>query len=128
MKILITEDDSVSLKLLQSILSPHGEVDTAVNGLEGLKAFQKAWKALKPYDLICLDIMMPEMDGQELLKRIRSSENDMGVPEVKIIMTTALDDSKNIMTAFRNQCEAYLVKPIRREKVEEHLRAFGFLA
>ncbi|HMK65399.1 MAG TPA: response regulator, partial [Thermodesulfobacteriota bacterium] len=86
------------------------------------------WKELKPYDLICLDIMMPEMDGQELLKKICSAESDMGVPEVKIIMTTALDDSKNIMTAFRNQCEAYLVKPIRREKVEEQLRAFGFLA
>lgn len=120
MRILIVEDDFVSRRLLQKMLSQLGICDTAVNGTEAVKAFQMAHDEGSPYDLVCLDIMMPEMDGLEVLKRIRLYEKGIGIEGlsgVKIIMITALDDFNNIKTSFREQCEAYVIKPIEREKL-----------
>ncbi|MCA1987263.1 MAG: response regulator, partial [Desulfovibrio sp.] len=65
MRVLIVEDDFTSRKLMQTILSPYGDCDVAVNGREAVEAFQNALNSAKPYDLVCMDIMMPEMDGQE---------------------------------------------------------------
>jgi two-component system, chemotaxis family, chemotaxis protein CheY len=125
MKTLIVEDDFTSRLLLQSILQPYGICHVSVNGREALEAFRIALETEDPYQLICLDIMMPEMDGQTALKEMREMEEAVGIyasDGVKIIMTTALDDKKNIMSAFKQQCDAYLVKPIEREKLVEHLR------
>ncbi len=131
MKTLIVEDDFVSRRLLQVILSEYGQCDIAVNGREALTAFELAWQEESPYQLICLDIMMPEMDGQEVLKEIRTIERDLGVAwedGVKIIMTTALSDQDNIKRAFHEQCEAYLIKPIERRKLLDQLRELGLIA
>ena len=84
----------MSRRLLQAILAPHGACHVAVGGREALEAFKMALKDKQPYNLICLDIMMPEMDGQEVLKEIRRTEDELGISgcdRAKIIMTTALD-------------------------------------
>ncbi|NTU60494.1 MAG: response regulator [Deltaproteobacteria bacterium] len=128
MKTLIVEDDFVSRRVIQAILTPCGPCDVAVNGHEALRAFEMARNEGKPYDLICLDIMMPEMDGTETLRRIREMELESGVEGlagVKVIMTTALSDFESIMTSFRNQCEAYLVKPISRPALLDKVREIG---
>lgn len=130
MKALIVEDDFVSRRLLQMILSPYGRSDVAVNGLEAVEAFKLAWQEGEPYDLICLDIMMPEMDGQHVLQEIRRFEKERGtdwLTAVKVIMTTALQDHENILQAFREQCEAYLVKPINKDKLIAHLREMALI-
>ncbi len=130
MKTLIVEDDFSSRLLLQGILQPYGECHIAVNGREAVSAFELALGGESPYDLVCLDIMMPEMDGQETLRRIRKLEEDKGIlmtDGVRVIMTTALDDKKNIMTAFRDQCDAYLVKPIDTRKLIEHLKSMQLI-
>ncbi|MEW5814115.1 MAG: response regulator [Spirochaetota bacterium] len=130
MKVLIVEDEFGSRKLLQKFLSPYGECDMAVDGEEAIEAFSLALKEEEPYDLICLDIMLPEMDGQAVLKRIREIEKEKGVlgfRGVKIIMTTALNDPKNIMDAFKSQCEAYVPKPISKQKLLEEIKALGLL-
>jgi two-component system, chemotaxis family, chemotaxis protein CheY len=130
MKTLIVEDDFTSRKMLQGLLLPYGHCDIVVNGKEAIEAFLLAWKENHPYDLICLDIMLPVMDGQETLKEIRRLEAERGLhglSRVKIIMITALGDTENIMEAFKGQCEAYLVKPIDKEKLLKEIRPFGFL-
>lgn len=130
MKTLIVEDDFSSRLLLQGILQPFGECHIAVNGREAVAAFETALDGKVPYDLVCLDIMMPEMDGQETLRAIRGLEEKAGIlvtDGVRIIMTTALDDKKNIMTAFRDQCDAYLVKPIDTRKLIEHLKSMQLI-
>jgi two-component system chemotaxis response regulator CheY len=130
MKILVAEDELVSQRLLQRMLSGYGEVDVAADGKEAIGAFLSAVEKARPYDLIFLDIMMPEMDGQGVLKEIRKIEADIGVhgsSGVKIIMTTAFDDKKNVMEAFKFQCDAYLVKPIDKKKLEDQLQSLGFL-
>jgi two-component system, chemotaxis family, chemotaxis protein CheY len=131
MKVLVAEDDFTSRLLLQKLLSPFGEVHIAVNGAEALDAFRDARDKGDPYSLVCLDIMMPEMDGQDVLKEIRSLEEADGINPgqgTKVIMTTALKDRTNVMTAFREQCDAYLSKPIERAKLVGCLKDFGLAA
>jgi len=131
MKVLIVEDDFTSRKLMQSFLDPHAECDVAVNGNEAVAAFLTALDAQAPYDLICMDIMMPEMDGQEALKAIRSIEKDRGLrgpKEVKVVMTTALDDPKNVIEAYyKGGATSYLPKPIDRQLFIHLLRNLGLV-
>lgn len=130
MKTLIVEDDLTSRLLLEKILSPYGECHIAVNGREALEAFQRAREEGRQYDLICLDIMMPEMDGQEALKVIRDLEEAAGIlvgKGVKIIMTTALSDPQNVINAHYQICHAYLIKPIDKSKLLDNLKSFGLI-
>ena len=130
MKSLIVDDDFFSRRILQTILSVYGECHVAINGKEALFAFEQSFNEEAPYDAICLDIMMPEMDGQEVLRKIRAFEDKkgiMGTDSVKIIMTTALDDNENIKKAFREQCESYLIKPISKSKLIKILSDFGLI-
>ncbi|OQX10425.1 MAG: hypothetical protein BWK76_20740 [Desulfobulbaceae bacterium A2] len=126
MKCLVVEDEFISRTLLTELLSDYGTCHVATNGLEAVEAFLNALDDGHPYDLICLDIMMPHLNGQEALQRIRALEAERGIgglDTVKVIMTTALDDSKNIMQAFtKGNCEAYLTKPLDRNKLLKHLR------
>lgn len=124
MNILIIEDDITSGMVLSRMLAKYGSVSIATNGKEGLNQVKNAIERSVPFSLIFLDIMLPEMDGQEVLKEIRRIEkarDGNGFDSVKIVMTTALDDSKNIMQAFRSQCEGYLVKPIIQAKLHQEI-------
>ena len=78
MKILIVEDELTSRELLKVILEPYGTVETVADGIEAMKAFNLAL-ASQPYDLICLDIMLPKLNGQQVLKGIRKIEGDKGI-------------------------------------------------
>lgn len=131
MHILVVEDDVISSTLLQSLLKPYGTTVSVMTGNEVLPTFEKAQNEKQPFDLICLDIMLPGMDGQEILKKIRTWEEKQGIlglDGVKVIMITALNDRHNILEAFRSQCEGYIVKPITKDKVLEQLQLLGFIS
>jgi two-component system chemotaxis response regulator CheY len=129
MRILVIEDEPVSQKVLGNILSSYGSVDMAGDGLEGLKKFEASLEQKKPYDLICLDIMMPHVPGLEVLQKIRQEEAKRGMQGLagtKVIMTSALDDGKNVLGSFRAGCEAYIVKPVdRTQLLDTVLKLFG---
>ena len=130
MRILIAEDEPVSAKLLSSIVSEFGETDITANGAAALAAYSRGIREDRPYDLILLDIMMPEVDGQEVLQEIREMEQESGVSEdrrVKVIMVTALDDGANIYRAHASDCLDYLTKPINRERIVTILRRLNLL-
>lgn len=131
MKILIAEDDLISRKFLQKFLSRYGECDLVVDGLETLDAFMISLKENKPYDLICLDIMMPKVDGVKVLKAIRELEAQKDIPtekRSKIIMTTALSETQFVQTAFQYGCEAYASKPIDTGKLVEVMQKLGLIS
>ncbi len=130
MKTLIVEDDFTSRLVLQEILKRYGPVHIAVNGGEAVMAAAIAADAGEPYDLICLDIMMPEMDGYEALKRIRAGEEERGILSshgAKIIMVTAVDHVRSVIQSFRGLCDAYVMKPVEKEKLIEQVRAAGLI-
>jgi len=131
MKVLVVEDDFVSRKLLQKLLGHYGECDIAVNGKEAVNAFNLSLEVNSPYDLICMDIMMPGMDGQQALMEIREIEKKKGISEtgwVKVMMTTALDDPKNVVESlYKGGAVSYVVKPIDKAKLLDEVRKMGLL-
>ena len=130
MKTLIVEDDFTSRLIMQKIISPFGETHLAADGEEAMEAFRMARQEKKPYDLICLDIMMPKMNGREVLAAIRKIEEEDGIDEldrVKIVMTTAIDNPEEDINEINGQCDAYLSKPIDKEKMLVQLVSLGIL-
>lgn len=122
MRILIAEDDLGSRRFLFKFMEKYGECDLVVDGLEAIDAFIMSLKGNSPYDLICLDIMMPKVDGVKVLRTIRNLEAQKGIlPEKrsKIIMTTALAEAQYVKEAFDIGCEAYAAKPIDTQKLVE---------
>ena len=115
---------------MTSFLSKYGECDVTVDGMEAVDAFMMAHEEGEPYDLICLDVMMPVMDGLQALKGIRDIEKQSNIPEEKmarIIMTTALNDEKTVKTAFDLGCTVYSGKPLDQERFEQALKKLGLL-
>lgn len=131
MKTLIVEDDPTSRLLLMKVMEPYGPVQSVTNGKEALATVRLALESGEPYELICMDIMMPEMDGQAALKSIRGMEEKNGIPPgagSKVIMTTALNNMKNVADAYKSLCDAYLTKPLDKGKLLQELRNLGLLA
>ncbi|MBN2644719.1 MAG: response regulator [Desulfuromonadaceae bacterium] len=131
MKSLIVEDDVTSRALLQELLAPYGLAHSAVNGEEGIVLFHKALEREQPYDLVCLDILMPEMDGQQVLKQLRALEEERGILSThgaKIVMVTGLDDVKSITSAFKGLCDGYLVKPLSKKLLLAKLRELSLIS
>ena len=129
MKILIVEDDLVSRKFLYKFMSDYGQCDITVDGMEGLDAYLMALDEDEPYELICLDIMMPKVDGVKVLKTIREMEKQrdiQGDKKVKIIMTTALNDVDIVKDSFDSGCEVYASKPIDIKKLEAVMEKLNF--
>ncbi len=127
LRMLLVEDDFASRLLLQTFLSRYGECHVAVNGREAVGAFSAALERGQPYDLICMDIMMPEMDGREAVRQVRAIEDAHGILSTfgaKIIMTTTVDDIKEVIRCFRELCDAYLMKPIDLNKLLYHMKSF----
>lgn len=127
LNILIVEDEFVSRTLLKEMLAPYGQCSVIDNGREATELFQERFAASDTrFDLICLDIMMPEMNGHQVLKEIRRIEAEKGLSGTeytKVLMITSLDDAKNIMEALVvGRCQAYLTKPVSRGRLEEQLR------
>ena len=130
MRILIAEDDFASRKFMFKFLSKYGECDIKVDGMEAVDAYLMALEANDPYDLVCLDIMMPILDGYQALKAIRDLEEERNLPEerrAKIIMTTALNEGANVNQAFDLGCVAYAGKPIDQAKFENVLRKLDLI-
>jgi len=125
MHILIVEDDFTSGLVMKGFLKEFGEVDLVPDGQEAVEAVRKALEARRPYDLICMDIMMPNLDGQQALRVIRSMEEDWGIYSsqgAKIVMTTAMNDVETIVSAYKGMCDGYLAKPIHKQQLIDELQ------
>jgi two-component system chemotaxis response regulator CheY len=131
LRTLLVEDDLTGRLLLQTFLSRYGECHVAVNGREAVDAFRIAMEGGQGYDLICMDIMMPEMDGGEAVRRIRAMEEKRGIfstEGTKIIMTTAVNGLKDVFRSFWDLCDAYLVKPIDLAQLLGYMKSYDLIA
>jgi two-component system chemotaxis response regulator CheY len=132
MRVLIVDDDFYSRVMLHDMLRPVAECHIAVNGEEAVGAFKKALEDGRPYDLVCMDLVMPEMDGQQALQEMRGYEDDLGLSDVqrcKVVVISMLEDSRETNDAFfLGGADCFLVKPIEEERFMAELRALGFTA
>jgi len=114
MRILICEDDEGFIKFLKKGLEEEGHsVDTALNGEEGENLIRS-----HEYDLAILDVMMPRLDGIELVRRIRSFNS-----RLPIIFLTARDDLSTKLASFDACCDDYMTKPFSFEELLARMRA-----
>jgi two-component system chemotaxis response regulator CheY len=128
LRILIADDEFVNRSLLLALLRPFGEMEVAVDGREAISAVEAAIAGGRHYDLLCLDIMMPHVDGQQVLVAVRDLEERAGIPRIarcKIVMTTALSGYEQIRRAF-DRCDSYLVKPLAKGTLYRQLARLGF--
>jgi two-component system, chemotaxis family, chemotaxis protein CheY len=128
-RILIMEDDPVSGKLMQAYLNSCGNCTLVVDGRAAIEAFELAVLGGDIYHLLVLDIMVPEIHGKDVLKKIREIESQNGIPvsrRSRAIMTTALSDTGNVVESFKSHCDAYLIKPIDRKALISEIADLGF--
>jgi signal transduction histidine kinase/ligand-binding sensor domain-containing protein/CheY-like chemotaxis protein/AraC-like DNA-binding protein len=111
--ILVVEDESDMLQYIYEILSPSFKVVTATNGKEGV---QKALDIIP--DLIVSDVMMPEMDGIELCRKLKS---DKGTSHIPILLLTALSDMTHHVQGIREGADVYLPKPFNSQLLLVHI-------
>lgn len=122
-KTLVVDDSDLQADILESALNDLGITDIAkaVNGADAVQQFESALTGEAPYSLVFLDIVMPEMDGQEALKRLRTLERDSGISgkaRTTIIMTTSLDSPADMIEALiEGDCNDYIVKPVERDNL-----------
>ena len=118
MRILIAEDDFASRKLLLKFMSEYGECDVTVDGMEAIDAYLMSLEEKEPYDLICLDVMMPVMDGLTATKTIRSLERQDAktIPIIAMTANAFREDAEKCMEAGMN---AHLAKPLDDEKIKQ---------
>jgi len=124
MRALIAEDDAASGKFLKKLLEHHGDVTLCTNGLDAVNEFVDGIKNGKKYELVCLDIMMPKIDGYQALQSIRDAERKLGIPRIsrtKVVMVSALDEEFDASYAV-DDYDDYLCKPIDVMKFEDIIR------
>lgn len=130
MKILIVEDNPVNYRMLQVLLEQYGDIEIAVNGRAGLAAFERAHQKNSPIELIFLDIVMPEMDGHEVLERIRALERAKGLlhedQQVKVVMSTSQDRTDSVIRSFEAGAQHYFLKPYNAMELEDLMDQMGF--
>lgn len=143
MKILIVDNEEGDRELLKDILQPFGLCHLAEDGLEGVELFIKALSDDAPFDFVLLDINMPNMDGQEALKRMRMEEmkvygRSFSLTESRsrsksnnyaiIIMQTSMQDPTQMVESFiKGKCNGYITKPVTRHDLIEKLKRFNLI-
>lgn len=127
---LVVDDVAANCRVMKALLARYGTADTVMHARDAVAAFQRAWKEERAYNLICLDIMLPDIDGVKLLEVLRKMEAAMNLNDkqrAKVIMVSALDDNKFMGRCRELGASAFLVKPIDSTDLANCLRKTGLI-
>lgn len=125
MKTLIIDNNTNPNACLCKVLKDIGQCDVVGGGLEGLKCLAEHLSKEEPYNLIFLDIMLPDIDGLDLIKQIRILEESFGVTPEKeaiVVVVTFKKDEPTILKGFLNGATGWFHKPLKQEFVEASIK------
>jgi len=130
MKILVIEDDYSSSIMFQRYLENYGKCETVSTGFDGMQKYIESISSGQQYNLIIIDIILPDMNGYEVLETIRAEEDArkyIDAERTKIILTTSLDDEENRKLAEKLTpgLETYYTKKFVLEGFDEKLQELG---
>ncbi len=129
MNILVVDDEIVSQKKMVKILSGFGTCDGVKTGKAALRAVKTALESWKLYNLITLDVSMPDISGVEVLDAVRKMETDRGLADdekSKILMVTSHSDIETVKACV-GKCNGYIIKPFNREVMTQKIKRTGLI-
>jgi signal transduction histidine kinase/DNA-binding response OmpR family regulator len=122
LSVLVAEDNEINALLMRSLLTRLGHHTViATDGAEALESWLAAKSAGTPYDLVLMDVQMPELDGIEATKRIRTLEASEPGRRTPILALTANTLNEDRYACFEAGMDGFLIKPLDREKLAEAL-------
>jgi CheY-like chemotaxis protein len=122
LSILVAEDNEINALLMRSLLGRLGHhAVITTNGEEALESWLSAKSAGSPYDLILMDIQMPQLNGIETTKRMRSLEAGQAGRRTPVLALTANTLVEDRYACFEAGMDGFLIKPLDREKLAEAL-------
>ena len=127
---LIVEDEQVALAKIKLIMDSIGSYQIAETGDSCLQQFSSSLSSRKYFDVLLIDIGLPDMSGKGLLKKIDELEEKYNVPsdkKVKKIMVTASAEKQDLFGSIQDRCDDYLLKPVTKDIVMDKLKAVGLL-
>jgi two-component system chemotaxis response regulator CheY len=130
-KSLVVEDEFAPRLVLQRFLNVHGPCEVATTAAEALAAVRLALEQKTPYQVICLDIELPDGSGQEVLKQIRRLEAEFTVPDelhTRVLMTSGHSEAEQVKASFYNGSDGFLVKPVDPQRLQRKLCELGLIA
>jgi two-component system chemotaxis response regulator CheY len=127
-RFLIAEDEALSRKILEDFFSEFASCDSAEDGLQAFEMFTKAILDGNPYDLVCTDLIMPKIDGYDLIRKIRACEQSLPIQDcvrTKIFVISVSDSSIDMSHALLDcDCDDYIVKPFHRNQLRNILEKY----
>lgn len=135
MNILIVDDELISRVKVSKLLSAYGSCTTVEDGPSALCEFAFAYGIGKRFDLVAMDVEMPGMRGQDVVKALRAWETQMEVKHPmeysggvsRIVMVTSSSDISVVSSSYKQLCDDYIVKPVTPEKIRTCLVALGLV-
>jgi CheY-like chemotaxis protein len=122
LSILVAEDNDINALLVRALLAKLGHRPTlAGTGAAAIEAWLSARAAGTPYDLVLMDVHMPQVDGLEATRRIRAAEADRDGPRTRIIALTANAPAEDRESCLAAGMDGFLTKPLDRERLAEVL-------
>lgn len=118
MDILVVDDDNSNRLLMNHILSNIAKIQLAHNGLDAVDMVEKHLKSGSSFDVIFMDVVLPDIDGFETIRRIKSAEKSLKPnKKSKIVVLTSYDLIHSKWNAIANDCDSFLVKPVEKYKI-----------
>jgi len=129
-KILVVDDELVSRKKMKKILTKYGVCTDVDTGQKAVLVFARALQSGEPFDMISLDIGLPDANGTEVVLQIRKLEEEHAPGDykaVKILMVTGRSDRDSVLTSIQAGCDQYVIKPIDPALIAEKLTKMNFI-
>lgn len=127
MRILVIDDEIVALTRMTKLFSRWGKADGANSGIEALKLFSKSYEDGILYDLITIDINIPDISGIDLIEKLveieKEHDPDGGWSSKKVVIT-AEGNLQNLQMAKARGCDDFLVKPVKLKVLEEKIKSW----